>query len=263
VDSSTGSTAPTLRVVLVSPRNPLNIGAAARAMSNFGFTDLRLVNPYDVAFKEARSAVRSRYILESAQVVSTIQEAIAGCTLAVGTTALGNRDLHVPLLRLERAARLIRGRLKKSSVALLFGSEKFGLSNEDLSHCQWLTRIPTRQEHGSMNLGQAVAICLYELRRDSATARIGFEPREPAPSEELDRLTGVLIEVLARAGYVQDRSSQSAELKTRRLIRRLRLPSTDAEVWTGVLRQVLWKLTHDASAPGAILNPDDEGAGHV
>jgi tRNA/rRNA methyltransferase len=268
MDRSTGSTAPGLRIVLVSPRNPLNIGAAARAMSNFGFTDLRLVNPYDLAFKEARSAVRSRYILERAQVVSTIQEATAGCTHAVGTTALGNRDLHVPLIRLERAARLIRGRLKTSSVALLFGSEKFGLSNEDLSHCQWVTRIPTREEHGSMNLGQAVAICLYELRRDAAAARIAFEPRTPAPAEELNRLTGVLLDVLARSGYVQDRSVMSAELKTRRLIRRLRLSASDADVWTGMFRQVLWKLNRNAVsslAPSsdAILNPDDEGAGHV
>src|SRR5258705_246652 len=99
-------------------------------MSNFGFTDMRLVNPYDVAFQEARSAVRSRYILEQAQVFSTVQEAVADSTLVVGTTALGHRDLHVPLHRLESAGRLIRGRLKSSPVALLFGSEKFGLSNE-------------------------------------------------------------------------------------------------------------------------------------
>lgn len=253
-----GAAAPSLRVVLVAPRNPLNIGAAARAMSNFGFTDLRLVNPYDVAFKEARSAVRSRYILEQAQVVPTIQEALAGCTHAVGTTAVGNRDLHAPLIRLERAARLMRGHLRTSSVALLFGSEKFGLSNEDLSHCQWITRIPTREEHGSMNLGQAVAICLYELRRDAAAARVAFEPREPAPAEEQERLTGVLLNVLARSGYVQDRSASSAELKTRRLVRRLRLSASDVDVWTGMFRQVLWKLNRDA-----ILNPDDESAGHV
>lgn len=237
-------------------------------MSNFGFTDLRLVNPYDLAFKEARSAVRSHYILEQAQVVTTIQQATTGCTHAIGTTALGNRDLHVPLIRLERAARLMRGQLKTSSVALLFGSEKFGLSNEDLSHCQWITRIPTREEHGSMNLGQAVAICLYELRRDAAAARVAFEPRAPAPAEELERLTGVLLDVLARSGYVQDRSAASAELKTRRLVRRFRLSASDAGVWTGMFRQVLWKLRQDSASSGvpssdAILNPDDEGAGHI
>lgn len=262
MDRLTGS-ADSLRVVLVSPRNPLNIGAAARAMSNFGCTDLRLVNPYDLAFQEARSAVRSRYILERAQVVATVQEAIAGCTCAVGTTALGNRDLHIPLIRLERAARLVRGHLKTSPVALLFGSEKFGLSNEDLSHCQWATRIPTREEHGSMNLGQAVAICLYELRRDLAAARTAFEPRLPAPSEDLERLTGVLLDLLARSGYVNDRSNASAELKTRRLVRRLRLNASDADVWTGMFRQILWKVNREVAPPDGILNRDDEGAGHI
>jgi tRNA/rRNA methyltransferase len=133
-----------LRVVLVTPRNPLNIGAAARAMSNFGFRKLRLVNPYEPAFHEARSAVRARYILEEAQVHSSVGEAIADCDLVIGTTALGNRDLHIPLHRLESAGTAIRERLASSSVALLFGSEKFGLSNEDLSFCHWALRIPTR-----------------------------------------------------------------------------------------------------------------------
>jgi tRNA/rRNA methyltransferase len=119
-----------------------------------------------------------------------------------------------------------------------------------------------------MNLGQAVAICLYELRRDATAARIAFEPRVPAPAEELERLAGVLLDVLAGSGYIQDRAATSAELKTRRLIRRLRLSSSDAAIWTGMLRQVLWKLNRDAASSGipssdAILNPDDEGAGHV
>src|SRR3954463_10083343 len=98
-----------LRVVLVSPRNPLNIGAAARALSNFGFRDLRLVNPYDVAFREAKSAVRSEYILESAQVFTNVADAVADCGLVVGTTSLGHRDLHIPLYRLEAAAELMIG----------------------------------------------------------------------------------------------------------------------------------------------------------
>ncbi len=166
-----------VRVVLVETRNPLNIGAAARAMSNFGFTCLRLVNPYDRAFKEARSAVRSHYILEQAEIFEDIGAAVADCTLVVGTTAVGHRDLHVPLYSLEPAGQMIREQLGHSAVALLFGSEKFGLSNEDLSHCHWLLRIPTRQEHGSMNLGQAVAICLYELWRNAEAVENRFEKR--------------------------------------------------------------------------------------
>ena len=233
--------APAIRIVLVSPRNPLNIGAVARAMSNFGFTELHLVNPYDVAFHEARSAVRAQYILQAAQVHTTIASAVSDCTLVVGTTAVGHRDLHVPLYTLEAAGRLIREHTG-SSVALLFGSEKFGLSNDDLSHCRWLLRIPAREEHGSMNLGQAVAICLYELRRSTNGASARFDPAPPASAENYERITTLLLDMLARAGYVNERTSSSTELKIRRLVRRLQLPAADTETWLGIFRQILWKL---------------------
>lgn len=234
-----------LRIVLVAPRNPLNIGAAARAMSNFGFTQLRLVNPYDVAFKEARSAVNSHYILEQAELFQSVGEAVADCDLVVGTTAATHRDLHLPLYRLEPAGELLREHfLASKPAALLFGSEKFGLSNDDLSHCQWLLRIPAREEHGSMNLGQAVAICLYELRRDAQAAGTRFAPAETASSEDYERFTAALLQILNRSGYVNPLTSQSTELKVRRLVRRLDLPASDMDTWLGIFRQILWKVGH-------------------
>ncbi len=238
-------TSVTVRIVLVTPRNPLNIGAAARAMSNFGFADMRLVNPYDVAFKEARSAVRAHYILENAQVFDSVAPAVADCALVVGTTAAGNRDLHMPLYRLEAAAPLIRERASTSAVALLFGSEKFGLSNDDMSHCNWLLRIPTRDEHGSMNLGQAVAICLYELRRSAEQAKAQFPAPPPSTAEDYERVTGLFLDLLARSGYVNEKTSISTELKIRRLVRRLSIPAADAETWLGMLRQILWKVKQE------------------
>ncbi|MFL6415630.1 MAG: RNA methyltransferase [Bryobacteraceae bacterium] len=231
-----------LRVVLVAPRNPLNIGAVARAMSNFGFRALRLVNPYEPAFQEARSAVRARYILQEAQVYGSLGEAISDCDLVVGSTALGHRDLHIPLHRLETAASALRSQPAGSSIALLFGSEKFGLSNEDLSFCHWALRIPTREEHGSMNLGQAVAICLYELARSEEAAQSSTPAPTPAPAEEVERFTGLLLELLNESGYVGRTTSSSTELKIRRLVRRLTLPAGDAETWLGILRQILWKV---------------------
>jgi len=160
-----------LRVILVAPRNPLNIGAAARAMSNFGFLRLRVVIPYEAAFREARSAVGASALLSNAEEYKSVAEAVADCTLVVGTTAVRHRELQHPLKQLEYGARLIREQLRSNRVALLFGSEKFGLSNQDLSHCHWLVCIPTREENISMNLGQAVAVCLYELVRDAKAAQ--------------------------------------------------------------------------------------------
>jgi len=231
-----------LRVVLVSPRNPLNIGAAARAMSNFGFGELRLVNPYDVAFREARSAVKAHKVLADAREYATVGEAIADCALVVGTTSKGHRVLDHPLHRLEMGGRLIAKKLGSNPVALLFGSEKFGLSNDDMSYCHWLMRIPSREEHASMNLGQAVALCLYEIVRSPAASRAKPEARQPAKAEELDRLTVLLEEVLEHSGYVHARVAGSTRMKTRRLIRRMDLTAHDAEVWLGMLRQILWKL---------------------
>ena len=236
-----------LRIVLVSPRNPLNIGAAARAMSNFGFSELALVNPYEVAFQEARSAVRSKYILEKAEVFQTLSDAISGCGLVVGTTAVGHRDLHVPLYRLEAAGPLLREHMGVSKAAILFGSEKFGLSNEDLSFCQWLLRIPARAEHGSMNLGQAVASCLNELVREQSAATPQFAPFVFADATSYERITSALTEILQRSGYVNERTAQSTELKIRRLVRRLGLPAADVENWLGILRQIDWKVKQDST----------------
>jgi TrmH family RNA methyltransferase len=250
-----------LRVVLVNTRNPLNIGAAARAMSNFGFFHLRVVNPYELAFREARSAVGASPILAAAEEFPSLAEAVADCTLVIGTTAVGHRELQHPVKRLEQAAPLIRKRLAASRVALLFGSEKRGLSNEDLSHCHWLLRIPTREEHRSMNLGQAVAVCLYELARDPRAA-VPSEKRTPASAsataDHLERITSVLLDALRASGYLKSspagspkrRSAAPTDEKIRRLIHRLNFSSSDAELCLGILRQILWK-SRSGSDPAA------------
>jgi TrmH family RNA methyltransferase len=230
-----------LCVVLVAPRNPLNIGAAARAMSNFGFLRLRVVNPFATAFRTARSAVGAAEVLGNAEEYKTVADAVADCTLVVGTTAVGARNLQHSLKRLETGARLIRKRLGPSRVALLFGSEKRGLSNQDLSHCHWLMRIPTRKDHRSMNLGQAVAVCLYELVRDAKALRQA-DKQELVSAGEMERITTLLLEVLRVSGYLDLRPIAASDEKIRRLLRRLKLPAGDAESWLGMLRQILWKM---------------------
>jgi len=242
-------------VVLVNTRNPLNIGAAARAMSNFGFSHLRVVNPFELAFREARSAVGAARLVEQAEEFKSLAEAIGDCSLVVGTTALSQRDPQHKVRDLQQGARLIRKRLGTGRVAILFGSEKRGLSNEELSHCHWLLRIPTREEHRSMNLGQAVAVCLYELARDSTSAS-AVEKSALATSGDLERLTSLLLDTLQASGYLkpetsrvnQRRSAAPPDEKIRRLIRRLNLSAEDAQLLLGMLRQILREL--DATKQG-------------
>ena len=231
-----------LCVVLVSTSNPLNIGAAARAMSNFGVLQLRVVNPYDVAFREARSAMGAAPLLAKAEEFKSVAEAVADCGLVVGTTAIQHRELQHPLRRLEYGARLIRKQLASERVALLFGAEKTGLSNDDLSHCHWLMHIPTREQHSSMNLGQAVAVCLYELIRDVSKATRPEKMEQRATAGEVERISSGLIEALHVSGYVNPIAVAPTEERVRRMIRRLSLSSNDAELWLGMLRQILWKL---------------------
>ncbi len=238
-----------LRVVLVNTRNPLNIGAAARAMSNFGFPHLRVVNPFELAFREARSAVGAAPVLARAEEFKSVGEAVADCSLVVGTTALGRRDPQHLVRKLEEGARLIRRRLASSRVALLFGSEKRGLSNEDLSHCHWVLRIPTQEAHRSMNLGQAVAVCLYELARDWKSAP---QPEKylHASVADLERLTLLMLDALRASGYLKTPPSADSKAhpaapsdeKIRRFVRRLNLSAKDADLFLGILRQILWKL---------------------
>ena len=259
-----------IHIVLVRARNPNNIGAVARAMHDFGLRHLRVVNDYPVPFESARSAVDASEILAGAVACASLAEAIADCTLVVGTTAVGERDLQHPLLPLPEAVPRIRAELRRNTgsdsnpgrVALLFGSEKTGLSNDELSHCNWLLTVPMRQREGvrhlSMNLGQALAVCLYELVRESAAALQPCEsspaveppgvlaepiiPAQPASAADLDRLTTLLAETLERSGYTRRHPANSEPEQLRRLLRRMSLDAGDAAVWMGVFRQLLFKL---------------------
>jgi len=229
-------------VVLVRPRNPLNIGAAARAMSNFGFRRLRVVNPYQVAFRDARSAVGAAELLSNAEEYSSLSEAVADCGLIVGTTAVHRRVLQQPLRRLDQdGGRLIREEISSGRVALLFGSEKVGLSTADFSHCHWLLHVPTLQDHISMNLGQAVAVCLYEIAR-SVDGERPAEEIQRASAGEVEMITSILLDALRVSGYVKPGTEVVMEEKARRLVRRMNLQPGEATVWLGMLRQIAWKL---------------------
>lgn len=230
-----------LVVVLVRARNPLNIGAAARAMANFGACQLRLVNPYSLAFRDARSAVGALDLLRNAEEYKTVAEAVADCALVIGTTAVHNRALQHPLRRLDEAPAAVRSQLQTGRVALLFGSEKIGLTNDDFSHCHWLLHIPTQEKHVSMNLGQAVAVCLYELARD-ATSEAAAPALERATAGVNEQISEGLLEALHRSGYVKPGSESACDKKARRIVLRFNLDAQDATVLLGMVRQIVWKL---------------------
>ncbi len=246
-------------VVLVGARNPGNIGAAARAMYDFGFCHLRLVNDYTVPLEAAqieatkleatKAAVGASSVLDTTRTFRTLAEAIADCTLVVGTTAIGERTLDQSILSLRQAAPQILTTLQAADtarVALLFGSEKTGLTKEQLSHCDWLTTIPMYKpeaaRHLSMNLGQSVAVCLYEFSRE------GFEGVKeipaigvpPATTEDRERLTQLLLDVMHVTEYTRRFPANAQEPLVRGLTRSLGADHSEAETWMGILRQILW-----------------------
>ncbi len=235
-----------LVVILVRARNPNNIGAVARAMHDFGFRHLRVVNDYAVPFETARSAVDASAVLANAKLCGNVAEAVSDCTLVVGTTAVGERALQHPLLALPEAGDRIKTELSNEGgrTALLFGSEKTGLSNDELSHCHWLLTIPMQEQeelrHPSMNLGQAVAVCLYELVRRRGV-HDGTGVPQGAEAGEVERFVALFTQMLRETGYTSRHPANCDEAQIRRLLLRMGLSANDVPVWTGIVRQVLWK----------------------
>jgi tRNA/rRNA methyltransferase len=259
------------RIVLVRPRNPLNIGAAARAMANFGFRELVVVNPYQPSWQETRSAVGAEDVIHSARAVPSLVEAIGDAALVIGTTSGSRRNLSRNLLPLGelsgwlndrypsgRQSDRVSGAPKNASrvapeprrravqAALLFGSEKTGLSNEEMSYCHTLVRIPTTFDCPSMNLGQAVAVLCYEMARQPSTpARIPgarIHKSDLATLQSLEHIFERATRVLDQAGYLQPKSRAATILKLRQFLLGIGLTNYDARILGGVLAQIEWKL---------------------
>ncbi len=234
------------RIVLVRPRNPLNIGAAARALANFGFRDLVIVAPYEPVWQEVRSAVGAGSVIKRARSVQTLVEALEGCTLVAGTTTGSHRTFDRVPVPVNELCNQQPELTDHDRAALLFGSEKTGLSNGEMSYCHLLVRIPTTENSPSMNLGQAVAVCCYELAR-SADFPLAARKAPPAksPGADLQSIEHVLQRaagVLDRSGYFTPKGRAAQLLKLRRLILGLGLTSYDVRVLGGLIAQIEWKL---------------------
>jgi TrmH family RNA methyltransferase len=247
--------------VLVSPRNPLNIGAAARAMANFGFQHLSIVAPFAVNWMEAKSAVGAPQLLREARVFETLAEAIQQSTLVLGTGSLDRRRPSQAILGLPEAGALIRQSLANQTgqatgqnrTALLFGSEKHGLTSEDLSWCHALIVIETCDAQPSMNLGQAVAVCLYEISRESRPESntppptnqpqsLWLNNTEHPDSGQLDRLASLIEETMEAVNYTTRGMRAANGEALRVLLHRLMPNEADLRRIMGLFRRILWQL---------------------
>ena len=230
-------------------------------MQDFGFSDLRIVNDYAAPFEAAqledaatpKSAVGAASVMQRARRFSSLTDAIADCGLVAGTTAIGDRDLQRDILTLQEAAPQILGTLAKQAsdpqprVALLFGSEKTGLSKEHLSHCSLLLTIPLfapeDARHLSMNLGQSVAVCLYELTREGleGSREIPTLHEAAATADDRERLTQLLLDVMHVTDYTRRFPANASEPLVRQLTLQLGTSHREAMTWMGILRQILWR----------------------
>lgn len=249
-----------LDIVLVSPRNPLNMGAAARAMANFGFSHLTVAAPYAPHWREAKSAIGAPQILDRAHEAATLSEAVAHASFVLGTGTLTHRKPEQPVILLPELGPLLQRELARGGrIALVFGPEKHGLTRDDLAFCHALVEIPTHPRQPSMNLGQAVAVCLYELACRSIppiAAPAVADPRAmpppndpPALSADLERLAALIEDTMLAAQYSPRAMQPANRHDLRLLLRRLSLSDRDLRRILGLFRRVLWRLAPRSSPP--------------
>jgi tRNA/rRNA methyltransferase len=232
-----------IRVVMVRPRGSGNIGSVARAMKNTGLAELAIVGKARTRSFWARAmAVHGREILSQARCVESLRQAVGDCHLVIGTTCRSGlyrkhsqspRDLAPKILAAAR----------QGKVALVFGPEDHGLSNKDLEPCQLLLTIPTHPDYSSLNIAQAVVICLYEIYAASLGAPAESEVRR-APAEQVERLFDRMRASMLKIGFLDSENPEHMLLAFRRMLGRAGLEETDVRILTGLFRQIEWYADH-------------------
>ncbi|MFT5353613.1 MAG: tRNA (cytidine32/uridine32-2'-O)-methyltransferase [Polyangiales bacterium] len=226
-----------IRVVLVEPEHPGNIGAAARAMANMGLRHLVLVSPNDFPSYEANARASGAPTLQHARVVETLDEALTDCTMVIAASARV-RTIPWPQQSAGEAMGTLMNHPGQS--ALVFGRESTGLTNEELDRCQFQTRIPVDEAFSSMNLGCAVSVLLYELRRQA----LAVSPVMPSPGEPEDLATSSdLRHFYDHLGTILDRSDPGGRFSNRlrvmtRIFNRASVTSLEIRLLRGVLSSI-------------------------
>jgi len=239
-----------VRIVLVEPQVPGNVGATARAMKNTGLDKLVLVNPWFRSHPQARyMAHGSEDILDAARVTDDLREAVAGSVLVVGTS---RRKRHnTPFMNPKQATPLMLESTLSGPVSILFGREDKGLTNDELKWCQLLVSIPSSQKQPSLNLSQAVMVMAYEL---FLTVYSGEEnPLDYAPAEDMDEMYGHLLESLTTLGLKQWNDGDNYMKSLRRVFSRTRLERRDV----GTIHKLCGEIDKYTARVRADLEKDD------
>ena len=232
-----------LRIVLVRPQYSGNIGAVARAMRNFSVRDLALVNPAPVQRTQAETmAVHARDVLDHMQIHTSVQSAIADCGLVVGTTCrtgLYREDSVTP----RTLAPHILAMANSNRVALVFGCEDSGLSNDELRYCHRLMTIPTDAAYPSLNVAQAVLLCCYEVFLVTQEERPAPPARLLAVAEQQELMYEKLKHALLKVGFLHKDNPEHIMFAFRRILGRAGLEDRDVRILLGMARQIEWYAT--------------------
>jgi tRNA/rRNA methyltransferase len=232
------------RVVLVRTEVAGNLGAAARVMRNMGLTDLRLVNPQARPDDpQARQfSTHGEEILKSAQVVSSLADAVGDCVLVVGTSARIGGPFRLQSVRTPRQlGPIVVQSLQTGPAAIVFGPEPSGLTNEEVTQCHYLINIPTDPAYSALNLAQAIAICLYEIRCASLESAGTSTPAfPPASYQDQDRMFGHLKQALTEIHFIYGETADSLMHALRHLIGRAMPSPMELGILHGFSRQLLW-----------------------
>jgi len=224
-----------VRVVLSHTSHPGNIGAAARAMKTMGLEHLYLINPVKFPDKQADiMAVSAVDVVKNAVVCSTLDEALQGAVLVVGVSARV-RDVSQEVLTPREAMPKLIQQATQLPVALLFGAEMSGLTNDELMRCQFMVTIPANPEYSSLNLASAVQLLSYELRLAAGLGQVEVPELVPAPAEQLERYFVHLEATLGEIGFLRTQQTTKLMYKLRRLYSRARLEQDEVNILRGIL----------------------------
>lgn len=232
---------PNIKIVLVETSHPGNIGGVARAMKNMCMNQLRLVNPKIFPHAEATSrASGADDLLARAGIYPTLQEAIADCQWVIGASAR-SRTISWPEISPRESAAKCLAQSSATNIALVFGRENSGLTNQELDLCQYLLKIPCNEEYSSLNLAAAVQVVCYELFMAAQTdikksSEIDAELTPLASAEQMESFYQHLQQTLADIGFLQPEKTQSLMRKLRRIYNRTLLDTKELDILRGILR---------------------------